>query len=217
MAYNFGSLIFTSAIKALQEKYGSRRQYARRESSGLEEYMVGPQEAELIAERDSFYMATVGEGGWPYIQHRGGTKGFVKVIDDHTIAFADLRGNKQYITTGNLMADDRVALIFVDYPRRTRLKLIGHSQTIEGKDASPWLPKLDHHDGVIERVFVIRIEASDWNCPQHITPRFTEDEIRDALAPWTERIEALEKENNELRRQLHLSEGSAVNGASRSS
>jgi predicted pyridoxine 5'-phosphate oxidase superfamily flavin-nucleotide-binding protein len=89
MAYNFGSLIFTSAIKALQEKYGSRRQYAQRESSGLEEYMVGPQEAELIAERDSFYMATVGEGGWPYIQHRGGTKGFVKVIDDHTIAFAD--------------------------------------------------------------------------------------------------------------------------------
>jgi predicted pyridoxine 5'-phosphate oxidase superfamily flavin-nucleotide-binding protein len=166
---------------------------------------------------DSSDMATVGEGGWPYIQHRGGTKGFVKVIDDHTIAFADLRGNKQYITTGNLMTDDRVALIFVDYPRRTRLKLIGHSQTIEGKDASPWLPKLDHHDGVIERVFVIRIEASDWNCPQHITPRFTEDEIRDALAPWTERIEALEKENNELRRQLHLPEGSAVNGASRSS
>jgi hypothetical protein len=105
MAYNFGSLIFTSAIKALQEKYGSRRQYVRRESSGLEEYKVGPKEVEFIAERDSFYTATVGEGGWPYIQHRGGTKGFVKVIDDHTIAFADLRGNKQYITTGNLMAE----------------------------------------------------------------------------------------------------------------
>jgi predicted pyridoxine 5'-phosphate oxidase superfamily flavin-nucleotide-binding protein len=217
MAYNFGSLIFTSRIKALQEKYGSRRQYARREGSGTEESKVGPQEAEFLAERDSFYMATVGEGGWPYIQHRGGAKGFVRVIDEQTIAFADLRGNKQYITTGNVMTDDRVALIFLDYPRRTRLKLLGHAQILEGKDASPWIAKLDQHDGVIERVFVIQIEASDWNCPQHITPRFTEDEIRDALAPWTERIEALEKENKALREQLHLPEGSGLIGAGRSS
>src|ERR1700733_5993057 len=206
MAYNFGSLTFTSAIKALQEKYGSRRQYARRESSGLEEYMVGPQEAEFIAERDSFYMATVGEGAWPYIQHRGGTKGFVKVIDDHTIAFADLRGNKQYITAGNLMTDDRVALIFVDYPRQTRLKIVGHTQVFEGTDAEPWLAKFGNkkRDGVVERVFVIRVTATDWNCPQHITPRFTEDEIREALAPWEQRFETLRKENEELRRQLQL-------------
>jgi predicted pyridoxine 5'-phosphate oxidase superfamily flavin-nucleotide-binding protein len=206
MAFSFGSLIFTDAIKTLQEKYGSRAQYARRETSGLAAEPIGPSEAEFIGERDSFYIATVGEGGWPYVQHRGGFKGFVKIPDDHTIAFADFRGNKQYITTGNLMTDDRVALIFVDYPRRTRLKIVGHTQVFEGTDAEPWLAKFGNkkRDGVVERVFVIRVKATDWNCPQHITPRFTEDEIREALAPWEQRFEALRKENEELRRQLQL-------------
>ena len=203
MAYNFGSLVFTSTIQALQEKYGSRRQYARREKIGESEPPIGPAEAEFLGDRDSFYMATVGESGWPYVQHRGGAKGFLKVIDDHTIAFADLRGNRQYITAGNLMTDDRVALIFVDYPRQTRLKVLGRAQSFEGKDAAPWIEKLGGTgDGVVERVFVIHVEASDWNCPQHITPRFTAEEIRDAIQPWEQRFEALQKENDELRRQL---------------
>jgi predicted pyridoxine 5'-phosphate oxidase superfamily flavin-nucleotide-binding protein len=204
MAYEFGSLIFTSTIKELQEKYGSRRQYARRESNGLTLEPIGPAEAEFIAERDHFYIATVGQGGWPYVQHRGGAKGFLKVIDSRTVAFADLRGNKQYITAGNLTTDDRVALILVDYPNQARLKLLGRVQVYEGGEAAPWIEKLKitAPDGVIERIFVIRVEASDWNCQQHITPRFTEDEIRSAIKPWEARFDALQKENEELRRRL---------------
>jgi predicted pyridoxine 5'-phosphate oxidase superfamily flavin-nucleotide-binding protein len=204
MAYPFGSAIFTSAIEALQDRYGSRRQYAKREATGFSGELIGASEAQFIGERDSFYMATVGEGGWPYVQHRGGPKGFLKVIDDHTLAFADFRGNKQFITTGNLMTDDRVALILLDYPRQTRLKILGRVQIYEGNEAAPWLDKLRDpaYTGVVERVFVIRVEASDWNCQQHITPRFSEEEIRGALQPWEERFEALEKENEELRRQL---------------
>ena len=185
MAFRFGSVIFTSAIQALQEKYGSRRQYGRRETTGPAGPPIGPMEAEFIGERDRFYIATVGEGGWPYVQHRGGPAGFLKVIDDQTIAFADVGGNKQYVTAGNLMTNDRVALILVDYPRQARLKILGHAQIFEGEDAASWIARLgsDEIDGVVERIFVIRVEATDWNCSQHITPRFTEDLIRLVLAP----------------------------------
>jgi len=213
MAYPFGSVIFTSAIKALQEKYGSRRQYAKREATGFSGDFIGASEAQFIAERDSFYMATVGEGGWPYVQHRGGPKGFLKVIDNHTLAFADFRGNKQFISTGNLMTDSRVALIMVDYPAQTRLKILGRVQVFEGNDAAaPWIGKLRDpgYEAVIERVLVIRVEASDWNCPQHITPRFSEEEIRGAIQPWEERFEALEKENEELRRRLKTAVGESA-------
>src|SRR5207244_1410719 len=120
MANNFGSLVFTPVVKALQEKYGSRRQYAAMEGGSASPDHLGAEESAFIAERDSFYMATVGATGWPYIQHRGGPKGFLKVIDDHTIAFPDFRGNKQFISTGNIGTDNRVALIMVDYPRQAR-------------------------------------------------------------------------------------------------
>ncbi len=204
MAYPFGSAIFTSAIKALQEKYGSRRQYARREATGFSGDSIGPSEVQFIGERDTFYMATVGEGGWPYVQHRGGPKGFLKVIDNHTLAFADFRGNKQYITAGNLTTDARVALILVDYPAQTRLKILGRVQVFEGNEAAPWLDKVcdPGYDGIIERVFVIQVEATDWNCQQHITPRFSEEEIRSVIQPWEDRFQALEKENEELRQRV---------------
>ena len=204
MAYSFGSLVFTPTIKALQERYGSRRQYARRETSGFSPDPIGPSEAEFLAECDSFYMASIGESGWPYVQHRGGPKGFLKVIDGRTIALADFRGNKQYITTGNLMTDSRVALILVDYPRQARLKILGRVQILEGAEAEPWIEKLRDpgYDSVIERVFVIHVEASDWNCQQHITPRFTEEQIRVALEPFERRMQELERENEELRKQI---------------
>jgi uncharacterized protein len=206
MAYAFGSLAFTPIIKALQERYGSRRQYARREASAFVASPIGPSEAEFLAECDSFYMASVGESGWPYVQHRGGPKGFLKVIDERTIAFADFRGNKQYISTGNLMIDDRVALILVDYPRQVRLKILGRVKIFEGVEAKEWIEKLRQptYDTVVERVFVIRVEASDWNCQQHITPRFTEEQIRGALEPIEKRVEALERENRELKSRLGL-------------
>ena len=201
MAHNFGSLVFTPLVKALQEKYGSRRQYARMEAGHPSRDLLGPGESAFIADRDSFYLATVGSSGWPYIQHRGGPKGFLKVIDDHTIAFADFRGNKQFISTGNIGTDNRIALIMVDYPRQARLKILGRAEVFEGDAAREWTERLREpgYKAVIERVYVIRVEAFDWNCPQHITPRFTAEQIQEALAPFERRMEELEKENQKLR------------------
>jgi predicted pyridoxine 5'-phosphate oxidase superfamily flavin-nucleotide-binding protein len=195
MAHNFGSLVFTPVVKALQEKYGSRRQYARMEKGGSSPDRLGPDETAFIAERDTFYMATIGSGGWPYIQHRGGPKGFLKVIDDHTIAFDDFRGNKQYISTGNIATNDRVALIMVDYPHQARLKILGRAGIFEGERAKEWVERLRDrgYHAVVERAYVIKIEAFDWNCQQHITPRYTEEEIRDVLEPFERRLEELER------------------------
>jgi uncharacterized protein len=204
MARNFGTLLFTPLVKALQEKYGSRRQYARLEAGVATPDRLGPDESAFIEERDSFYMATTSTTGWPYVQHRGGPKGFVKVVDPSTIAFPDFRGNKQYISTGNVASDDRVALIMVDYPAQTRLKILGHAQIPEGDVSREWIARFRHSDSkdIIERVYVIRVEAFDWNCPQYITPRFTEEQIREALNPFERRMEHLERENEELRNQL---------------
>jgi predicted pyridoxine 5'-phosphate oxidase superfamily flavin-nucleotide-binding protein len=199
MARNFGSLVFTPLVKALQEKYGSRRQYARMEASVTSPARMGSDESAFIAERDSFYIATVGASGWPYVQHRGGPKGFLKVIDDRTIGFADYQGNKQFITTGNLGSDNRAALIMVDYPGQARLKILGHAEVFEGP--GDWTNRLRvAGDGSpVERAYVIHVEAFDWNCPQHITPRFTEEQIREALAPFEQRQDELERENEQLR------------------
>jgi predicted pyridoxine 5'-phosphate oxidase superfamily flavin-nucleotide-binding protein len=146
-------------------------------------------------------MATVGADGWPYVQHRGGSKGFLKAIDDQTIAFADFGGNKQYISTGNLTTDNRVALIMVDYPHQARLKILGRAEILTGQPAREWIERLrDPADkSAIERVYVIRIEAFDWNCPQHITQRFTAEQVKEALAPLERRLEELELENQKLR------------------
>jgi predicted pyridoxine 5'-phosphate oxidase superfamily flavin-nucleotide-binding protein len=211
MAQSFGSVMFTPVIKDLQEKYGSRRQYARMEKSGGSPAGLGPDESEFLAERDTFYIASIGSNGWPYVQHRGGPKGFLRVIDPHTIAFADFGGNKQFITTGNLMTDNRVALILMDYPRQARLKIVGRAEIFEGEQARQWIEKLrdPEYKASLQRVFVIHIEAFDWNCPQHITPRFTADEIEKALAPYEKKMEELERENQQLREALKVARSSA--------
>jgi predicted pyridoxine 5'-phosphate oxidase superfamily flavin-nucleotide-binding protein len=201
---SFGKLTFTPLVKKLQERYGSRRQYERMENSrDPQERLTGFEEG-FLAERDMFYLATVGATGWPYVQHRGGPKGFLKVIDSKTLAFADFRGNKQYISTGNLLSDDRVAMIFVDYPRQARLKVLGHVEIFEAEEAEPWLERVQvtGYSAVIERVFVIHIAAYDWNCPQHITPRYTSEEIRSAVSSLEEHVSALEQENETLRKKL---------------
>ena len=207
MAQHFGSLVFTPVVKALQERYGSRRQYARMEGGGTSLDRLGPDESAFIAERDSFYMATIGSTGWPYVQHRGGPRGFLKVIDDSRVAFADFRGNRQYVSTGNLATDNRVAIIMVDYPRQARLKILGRAEVFEGEQASEWIERLrdSGYKAVIERVYVIRVEAFDWNCPQHITPRFTADQIQEALAPFEQRMQELEQENKKLRESYRSS------------
>ena len=201
MAYTFGSLVFTPAVKALQERYGSRKQYAKREASSFGHEGLGPAEADFLSQSDSFYMASIGATRWPYVQHRGGPKGFLKLIDEHTLAFADFRGNKQFISAGNLTTDDRVALILVDYPRQARLKILGHVTILEGDAAGDWIAKLrdPKYRAVIERVFIIHVEGFDWNCQQHITPRFTEEQIREALTPIENRMRALEQENERLK------------------
>jgi predicted pyridoxine 5'-phosphate oxidase superfamily flavin-nucleotide-binding protein len=209
MAYHFGSLVFTPVVKALQERYGSRRSYAKREESRFSQDDLGPDEEGFLEECDSFYMASIGETGWPYVQHRGGSRGFLKVLDHHTIGFADFRGNKQYISTGNLTTNDKVALILVDYPRQARLKILGHVEIFEGAPANEWMEKF--HDSSeatpIERIFIIHVNAFDWNCQQHITRRFTEEQIRNVLAPFEKRMEELASENEELRAEIERAQG----------
>ena len=161
-------------------------------------------EAEFIAERDSFYMASVSETGWPYVQHRGGRPGFLAMVDDRTLAFADYRGNRQYISTGNLMTDDRVALILMDYVHRRRMKIYAHVE-FKALEADPSLAErlaMVNPKAKAERIILLHLHAFDWNCPQHITPRFTESEIAGALRPIQDKIEALEAENAALKATL---------------
>ena len=164
----------------------------------------GANEAGFIAARDSFYLASVSQSGWPYVQHRGGPPGFLRLLDDKTLAFADYRGNRQYISLGNIQADDRVCLILVDYPRKARLKILAHMR-VEDLAASPDLAArlLDaDYPAKAERAYLLRLEAFDWNCPQHIRPRYTAAEIELAVSPLHRRIEALEQENASLAAQL---------------
>ena len=193
MGRHCAEMACTDSVKAMQEVQGSRAGYARFE--GAEEPVdgLGPAEAAFLAARDSFYLATVSETGWPYVQHRGGPPGFVRVLDERTIGFADFRGNRQYVSVGNL-ADDRVALILVDYPRRRRLKILGHAHAVTAEDDPALLRRLEveGYRAKVERGLIIAVAAFDWNCPQHITPRFTEAEIVAAVAPLHARIAELE-------------------------
>ena len=194
MSHRFAEIAFTPNVKKAQEINGSRRSYARLDKGEVHHDVLGPREAAFIAERDSFYMATVSETGWPYIQHRGGAPGFVRVLDQKTIGFADFRGNRQYISVGNLETNDRVSMILMDYPNRARLKILGRARLV-GLDEQDILTRLSLPDyrAVVERGFVITVEAFDWNCPQHITPRFTPAEIEKAVAPLHQRIVELEQ------------------------
>ncbi len=206
MGRRFQELAFTPLVKENQAKHGSRRQYERMEKSAPQgDDALGPDEQTFITHRDSFYMASVSETGWPYIQHRGGFTGFVHILNPSTIGFADFRGNKQYISLGNLQHDSRVALFFMDYPHQTRLKVLGRIEVHENDaEAAAFLksfPPTDRSD-IVERVILIHVEAFDWNCPQHITPRFTAEELEQSLAPIRERLAQLEAENADLSAKL---------------
>jgi predicted pyridoxine 5'-phosphate oxidase superfamily flavin-nucleotide-binding protein len=182
-------------VKAQQEKYGSRKSYSRMETlvRGTE---LSFNEADFIAERDSFYLATVGENGYPYVQFRGGPAGFLKVLDSKTLAYADFRGNMQYISVGNLSRNDKAALILMNYPRRQRLKIYARIEVVEAQDAPELIAQLQDpaYDAKVERAMLLRVEAFDWNCPQHITPRYTLVEIEAGTEPLRNRIKELEAE-----------------------
>lgn len=180
MTHRFADIAFTDSVKAAQSAYGSREHNDRLQEIAGPNDRLGPKEAAFIAERDTFYIATVGESGWPYVQHRGGPKGFLRVLEDGRLAYADFRGNTQLISVGNVSVDDRVSLILMDYPRRKRLKILGHMHVQDAADASPELLRqvqLDGYRARVERVVVIDVAAFDWNCPQHITRRYTEEEF----------------------------------------
>ena len=161
----------------------------------------GAAETAFIAERDSFYLASVSATGWPYLQHRGGPTGFLRVLDDRTVGFADFRGNQQYLTLGNVGGDDRVALFLMDYPRRRRLKILARMSAHDLRAEPDLAARLatPGYRGLVERGFVLKLHAFDWNCPQHITPRFTAADVEAAVAPLHARLEALEAENARLR------------------
>jgi len=202
MGRRFAELAFTPLVKEQQEKHGSRYLYDRIERGADAGDRLGDYEREFISEQDGFYMASTSETGWPYIQYRGGSKGFLRIFDDRTLGFADLRGNKQYITTGNLQHDDRVALFFMDYAHQLRLKVLGRAEVHEGDEAaSKLLPDLivTEEKTPAERAVLIHVEAFDWNCPQHITPRYTIEELEASLGPLRRRIQALEAENARLK------------------
>jgi predicted pyridoxine 5'-phosphate oxidase superfamily flavin-nucleotide-binding protein len=203
MPYGFLDIASTSSVCAAQEANGSGEYWAGFHGDRAFDRFTQA-EAAFIAGRDSLYLATVSESGWPYVQHRGGPPGFIHILDEKTLAIPDFRGNRQYISAGNLAANDRAALFLMDYPNRRRLKIYAR---IEAKDlgADPELAArltLPGYRANVERGLIIRLVAFDWNCPQHITPRFSEAELAPALAPIRERLEALEAENQALRARL---------------
>ena len=200
---NYAKLAFTDPIKSIQEEEGNREAYERMEKMKLPEGLTF-REMSFIQQRDSFYVASYGENGFPYIQHRGGPKGFLKVIDSETLAFLDFRGNKQYITTGNVQTHNKVSLILVDYPNRARLKLYAEAEVVSLNEKSELreMLELENYRYHPERIFVFKVKAFDWNCPQHITPRFTVEEIAKMAEEKDNYIESLKEEIKVLKEKL---------------
>jgi uncharacterized protein len=203
MPYGFLDIAITPSVRAAQATMGS--DHIWQDFEGHREFnRFTEAEARFIAQRDSFYMATVSESGWPYVQHRGGPAGFLRILDERMLACADFRGNRQYISVGNLAANDRASRFLMDYAGRQRLKIYAHVEVVSLADAPELASELALSDykAKIERAFVFRLEAFDWNCPQHIMPRFTLAEIEQGLAAMRDRISHLEAENTALRARL---------------
>lgn len=203
MAYAFLDTLMTESVRAAQAANGSGELWGNFTGDRAFDRLAD-REAEFIAARDSFYLASVSQSGWPYVQHRGGPPGFLKVLDQTTLAFADFRGNRQYISLGNATADDRVSLILMDYPNRARLKILARlsSQDLANDPALTERLTLPGYKGKPERAMILKLESFDWNCPQHITPRFTAAEIAPVVSSLQDHIAILEAENQGLRDKL---------------
>jgi len=196
MANKFHEIAFTDAVKAVQERYGTRRHYAKLEGRADSNEKIGDSETDFIESRDGFYLATANDDGQPYIQFRGGSRGFLKVLDERTVGFADFRGNLQYISVGNASANAKVALFLMDYPSRSRLKVFGEIEFFEASERPDLIEKLADptYEAKVERAAVIHVKGLEWNCPQHITPQYTMDEVKAMIQPLYEHIESLEGE-----------------------
>lgn len=201
MSRAYADLAFTPAVRAMQTRMGSRAAYAAQDRSEDRRDALTEHEAQFIAQRDGFYQATVSETNWPYLQFRGGPAGFLKVLDAKTLAYADFRGNRQYISVGNLQGNERVALFLMDYAARSRLKLLGRVRLVDAAEDPALMRRLamPGYGARVERAFVITVEAWDWNCPQHITPRYTEAEVEAAVQPLRDELEAARRELARLR------------------
>ena len=203
MTYGFLDIAATPSVQAAQAENGSLEFWSTFKGDRAFDRFT-PAEAAFISLRDSFYMATVSETGWPYVQHRGGPPGFLKIIDDKTLGFADFRGNRQYISIGNVAADDRAALFLMDYAGRARLKILARAEIKNLANDPDLAAKLivPGYRAKAERAIILHLETFDWNCPQHITPRFTEAEVAQGVAEMRARLTALEAENETLRVKL---------------
>ncbi len=199
MAHIVSDIAFTPAVKAAQQQRGSRKSYERMEQQGGWQDRVTPELSAFIAQRDSFYLGTASRDGQPYIQHRGGPVGFLKVIDERTLGFADLSGNAQYISVGNLSENHKAFIFLMDYPNQRRIKIWGTSEIVEGNSALLQQMTDSGYRGKPQRSILLHIQAWDVNCPQHITPRWTEDEFAPMFESLKSRIVALERENQRLR------------------
>lgn len=201
MTGHYAQVAFTPLVREHQRVHGSLRSYERMAQVPEVADRIGPDEAWFIGERDSFYLATVGETGWPYIQHRGGAPGFLKVLDAHTLGFADFRGNKQYISRGNLDHDDRVSLFLMDYAAQSRMKIFGRARVVEAAEDPELLASLvvDGYRAQVERAVLIEVEAFDWNCRQHIPPLYPRAAVAEAMQVLRDRIVELEGEIARLR------------------
>jgi uncharacterized protein len=203
MPYKFLDTVATPSVRAAQAANGTRAMWENFKGHRLFDRFT-ENEIAFVGERDSFYLATVSENGWPYVQHRGGPPGFLKVLDEKTLGFADFRGNLQYISLGNIAADDRAALILVDYPNRARMKILAHME-VRDLAADPQLATrlaLPGYKAKLERAFLLHLEAFDWNCSQHITERYTMADIAPAVSSLRSRIAELEAENQALRAKI---------------
>jgi predicted pyridoxine 5'-phosphate oxidase superfamily flavin-nucleotide-binding protein len=194
MGNRFAEIAFTPAVQAQQERHGSRKSYLRSLEGDPWNDTLSAKEIEFIQARDGFYLASVSETGWPYVQFRGGAPGFLRALDERTLAWANFRGNRQYVSAGNVAGDDRVALILMDYANRRRLKVLGHARMTPLAESAGLAERLAVPDyrAEIESAVTVRVAGFDWNCPQHITPRFTLDEVERATQPLRERVAELE-------------------------
>ncbi|WP_428803011.1 2Fe-2S iron-sulfur cluster-binding protein [Vibrio kyushuensis] len=217
MAHQYTKLVFTDNVKQVQREQNSRDGYATMEHGEDYNFLLSENEANFISERDSFYMASVGETGWPYVQHRGGPIGFMRVLDERRLGFADFSGNRQYVSTGNFRSNDRVSLFFMDYRNQRRLKMMGRIELVADDDWDTLAQlEVEGYPASVERGFIIHIEGFDWNCPKFITPRFTENEVEQILSPILSENEQLKAQVAKLQSRLKNSDGNVLSGEDKS-
>lgn len=204
MANKFYDIAFTPSVKRAQERYSSRRRFEKIEDGREQAVALSDAEIDFIERADGFYMATIGEHNQPYVQFRGGRRGFLKVLDEKTLGFADFRGNLQYISVGNLSVNNKTSLFLMDYANRQRLKIFAETEVKDAADVPELIEKLrdDNYEAKIERAVILHVKAFNWNCPQHITPRYTMEQIQTMIQPLNEYIEKLEEEIRELKTRI---------------